>query len=112
MLNYMLHYMLNYIQLYALHGIKFPESMITVRSRASCAAFHTQGAPLLKRRWCSRSLLPAAMIDEGLALEDPSQLPRTWKHRAGVSKHNPKKDTRTNTAPTQRKAPSGKSIYA
>ncbi len=84
MLNYMLHYILNCIPLYAWHGIKFPEPMIACFQ----PAFHTQGAPLLKRRWCSRSSLSAATIDVGLAWEDPPQPPWTWIHRARVSKDN------------------------
>ncbi len=68
-------------------------------SRASCASFHSQGASLLnldlKRRWCSRSSLSAAMIDEGLAREDLPQPPWTWKHRARVSKDNPQWNTKS-----------------
>ena len=81
MLNYMIHYILNYLPL---HAWKF----LSPWSRVSCAAFHTQEAPLLKRQRCSRSSSSAATIDEGLAREDPPQLPQTWKHRAGVSKNN------------------------
>ena len=84
-INYMIYYILNYLPLHALNGMKFPEPMITC---VSCAAFHTQEAPLLKRQRCSRSSSSAATIDEGLAREDPPQLPQTWKHRAGVSKNN------------------------
>ena len=57
-------------------------------SRVSCAAFHAQEVSLLQRQRCSRSSSSAATIDEGLAREDPPQLPQTWKHRAGVSKNN------------------------
>jgi hypothetical protein len=114
MLNYMLNYMLHYMPLHPASSHYMFHYMITTCSitcfitysttyhymhcmalnflspwsRASCAAFHTQGAPLLKRCWYSRSSLSAAMIDEGLAREDPPQPPWTWKHRARVSKDN------------------------
>ena len=57
-------------------------------SRVSCAAFHAQEVSLLQRQRCSRSSSAAVTIGEGLAREDPPQLPQTWKHRAGVSKNN------------------------
>ena len=72
MLKYMLHYILNYMPLHALHGIKFPEPMITCFLRFLPQA---RSPHLLKRSWCSRSSLSAALIHRGLAREDPPQPP-------------------------------------
>ena len=113
--NYMLNYMLNYMPLHAAQSYYMFHYMpitcsitwfitwysttyhymhcmawdfLSPWSRVSSASFHSQGVLLLKHWWCSSQSLLAATIDEGLAREDPPQLPQTWKHRAEVSNNN------------------------